>query len=558
MPRRRGNRQETAQDAGAPPQDLGPLRGSVKPENLLDVVPDALLGVDCGGVIRFVNRQSELLFGYERDDLLGAPVEMLVSESFRPVDLAQREGRVAATRSRTTSTSLKVAGRHREGTAFPVDVSLSDVGTDSGPLVIVAVRDMTPYRWADELRAVVEHSADAIIGTTADGVVTSWNPAASEMFGYAADEIIGRPVFLLSPDQGAEAEALLAQIRDGRTVEHHETIRVRKDGTALPVHLTLSPIYDAAGSVVGASATAHDMTAAGQAQRAARSMIESSLDSLVAISPEGKITDANEATVRLTGAPRDKLIGTSFSDYFTDPAKAEEIYQLVLAEGAAVDYPLTLHHRDGHEAPTEVRYNASVYRDDGGNVLGVFAAAREVTEQLRAQQEARHLAAVVEFSGESITSFSRDRLITSWNPAAERLFGYCHDEIVGTPASVMTPKDCKDEVDVVLEEVEAGRRVENFETVRIRKNGTVVPVSFSFAPVRDAGGAIIGVSAVARDLTAQKRDEATIAERHAADLDRLAELTRFNRQMVGRELKMAELKKENERLHKRLEEGGCR
>ena len=133
------------------------------------------------------------------------------------------------------------------------------------------------------------------------------------------------------------------------------------------------------------STIARDMTAARQAFNAARSMIESSLDSLVAISAEGKITDANQATVKLTGVPRDQLIGTSFSDYFTDPAKAEEIYQRVFTDGMAADYPLTLRHR--HETSTDVLYNASVYRDTAGNVLGVFAAARDVTEQMRAQRE---------------------------------------------------------------------------------------------------------------------------------------------------------------------------
>ena len=125
-------------------------------------------------------------------------------------------------------------------------------------------------------------------------------------------------------------------------------------------------------------------------------MIEASLDPLVAISPEGKITDANQATVKLTGVPRDKLIGTSFSNYFTDSEKAEEIYRRVLSEGMAVDYPLTLRHRDGHERLTEVLYNASVCRDAAGKVRGVFAAARDVTEQMRTQREAAERAAELE------------------------------------------------------------------------------------------------------------------------------------------------------------------
>src|SRR5665648_1014335 len=114
-------------------------------------------------------------------------------------------------------------------------------------------------------------------------------------------------------------------------------------------------------------------------------MIESSLDSLVSISPEGKITDANEATVKVTGVLREELIGTTFSDYFTEPEKANAIYQLVFDQGMAVDYPLTMRHRNGRL--TEVLYNASVYRATDGKVLGVFAAARDVAKQMQAQRE---------------------------------------------------------------------------------------------------------------------------------------------------------------------------
>jgi PAS domain S-box-containing protein len=149
--------------------------------------------------------------------------------------------------------------------------------------------------------------------------------------------------------------------------------------------LTASPIYDEAGAVIGAAAMPRDLTSAQNAVASARSMIESSLDSLVAIDPEGKITDVNHATVKVTGVPRDELIGTSFSRYFTDPDKADKIYTMAMKDGAALDYPLTMQHRDG--TLTEVRYNASVHRDAAGRVLGVFAAARDVTKQVQAARE---------------------------------------------------------------------------------------------------------------------------------------------------------------------------
>jgi PAS domain S-box-containing protein len=235
------------------------------------------------------------------------------------------------------------------------------------------------------LAAIVEHSNDAIIAKTPDGIVTCWNPAAERMYGYSSEEMLGQSIDRLSPEgRTGEIIFILARIKAGQPVEHFETVRVRKDGTVFPVLLTVSPIRDADGAVVGASSITRDVTKARQAFEAARSMIESSLDSLVAISPEGLITDANEALVKATGIPRQELIGTTFSDCFTEPEKAEKIYQLVFAVGMAVDYPLTLRHRDG--TLTEVLYNASVYRDAGGKVLGVFAAARDVTNQNQAQR----------------------------------------------------------------------------------------------------------------------------------------------------------------------------
>jgi len=123
-----------------------------------------------------------------------------------------------------------------------------------------------------------------------------------------------------------------------------------------------------------------------QASQYARSLLEASLDPLVTISPEGKITDVNEATESATGLGRDRLIGSNFSDYFTEPDKANAGYQKVISEGQVRDYPLTIRHTSGRT--TDVLYNATVYRNEAGHVEGVFAAARDVTE-LKAAQERR-------------------------------------------------------------------------------------------------------------------------------------------------------------------------
>lgn len=115
-----------------------------------------------------------------------------------------------------------------------------------------------------------------------------------------------------------------------------------------------------------------------------RSLIEASLDLLVTIGPDGKITDVNAATEAVTGYARGQLIGTDFSEYFTEPGKARAGYEQVFREGAVRDYPLEIRHRDGRL--TSVLYHAAVYRDDHGRVIGVFAAARDITERKRAEE----------------------------------------------------------------------------------------------------------------------------------------------------------------------------
>ena len=151
---------------------------------------------------------------------------------------------------------------------------------------------------------------------------------------------------------------------------------------------------DPAGKVVGAATIARDVSDEQQANERlrsaslyARSLIEASLDPLVTISPEGKITDVNEATEQVTGVARAQLIGTDFSDYFTEPERAREGYRRVFHEGFVRDYPLAIRNVSG--AVTDVLYNATVYRNDASEVVGVFAVARDVTERKRAEESLR-------------------------------------------------------------------------------------------------------------------------------------------------------------------------
>ena len=183
-----------------------------------------------------------------------------------------------------------------------------------------------------------------------------------------------------------------------------------------------------------------------------RSLIEASLDPLVTIAPDGHITDVNKATETVTGYPREELIGTDFSNYFTEPGKAKKGYLTVFKEGSVTDYPLEIRHRDGHITP--VLYNASVYRDESGEVAGVFAAARNITERKKAEEALRFASAynrsLIEASLDPLVTIAPDGRITDVNKSTEAVTGYPRDKLVGTDFSDYFTEPDRQKRDIVL------------------------------------------------------------------------------------------------------------
>ncbi|WP_424881636.1 PAS domain S-box protein [Streptomyces sp. SLBN-8D4] len=221
--------------------------------------------VDDAGIIKLVNAQTEALFGYAREDLLGRPVELLMPHRFRGQHGVHR-GRYAANRQvRPMGAGLDLHGLRKDGTEFPVEISLSPMETADGLLVSAAVRDVSDRKAAEarinELAALVESSQDAILANTLDGYITYWNAAAQRLYGYTAEEAIGRHVSMLSPAAlHGDINALLKRLRHGEKVEHFETLRVTKVGTLLDVDVTLWPTRDTQGKVVGACAIVRDIS----------------------------------------------------------------------------------------------------------------------------------------------------------------------------------------------------------------------------------------------------------------------------------------------------------
>ncbi|NUR40046.1 MAG: MEKHLA domain-containing protein [Streptomyces sp.] len=232
---------------------------------LLEAAPDAMVIVNDSGIIKLVNAQTEALFGYRREELLGHPVELLIPHRFRPHHTRHRGGYAANRQVRPMGAGLDLHGLRKDGTEFPVEISLSPLETADGLLVSAAVRDVSDRRAAEarinELAALVESSQDAILAKTLDGYITYWNAAAQSLYGYTAKEAIGRHVSVLAPrEKRGEVTALLQRLRHGEKVEHFETLRLTRGGELLDVDVTLWPTRDTGGRVVGACAIVRDIS----------------------------------------------------------------------------------------------------------------------------------------------------------------------------------------------------------------------------------------------------------------------------------------------------------
>jgi PAS domain S-box-containing protein len=543
---------------------------------------------------------------------------------------------------------------------------------------VAAAQDVTAEKQASQYaRSLIEASLDPLVTISPEGKITDVNEGSIKVTGVPREKLIGTDFsdYFTEPEKAREGyQQVFAR---GFVTDYPLTIR-HKDGLLTDVLYNASVYKDARGNVLGVFAAARDVTAQKQASQYARSLIEASLDPLVTISPEGKITDVNEGSIKVTGMPRETLVGTDFSDYFTEPDKAREGYQQVFARGFVTDYPLTIRHKGGRL--TDVLYNASVYKDAQGKVLGVFAAARDVTESKRVMKEFAETKNLLDNILQSSIKYSiigkdLDHRILSWNEGAHRNYGYAAEEILGKNSDILhVPEDVKSGAVKKLLDTAYEKGLAEGEFVRIRKDGarfaasvvvtrrndasgnpvgyllmssdisekrqaeerlrsasqyarslveasldplvTISPegkitdvneatikvtgipreeligtdfsnyfteperaregyqqvfakgsvtdypltirhrnrhlteVLYNASVYRDAHANVLGVFAAARDVTAQKRAEAEIAEQRSKELERLAELERFQKLTVGRELKMIELKKEIEELKK--------
>ncbi|WP_250006271.1 PAS domain S-box protein [Actinoplanes sp. M2I2] len=369
--------------------------------SLLDASPEAMVCVSSDGRIVHANNRAVELFRYRRDEMVGAAIETLVPGASRKVHVQHRNRYFATPSARPMGEGMLLTAQRKDGTEFPVDVSLSPVQAEGKRMVLAAIQDVTTRRFQAHtnarLAAIVESSNDAIVSKALDGTIQTWNSGAERLYGYTAQEMIGYDVTrLLPPDRLDEEKDLLARVTRGETMPQHETRRMRKDGRLIEVSLSMAPMRDDDGRIIGASTVAHDITARVKAEtrlRVEREQLEmimsAAADPFFSMDSDGVIREWNRQAEQVFGWPRERIIGCNVADTVLSGRYHRALERFLDGRWEwLLDRPteMVAVHHDGRELPVELTMWR--IRHDGLAQLHAFArdiSARRETEQALAQ-----------------------------------------------------------------------------------------------------------------------------------------------------------------------------
>lgn len=367
---------------------------------ILEATPDAIVVVAShDGQIVTVNAQAERLFGYERDELIGQSVDLLLPQGTRAEHRQHRQAFAADPRLRAMGAGLELVARRKDGHEIPVEISLSPLPTPAGLYVVSAIRDVTAKRQLDQerahLAAIVASSGDAIIGTLLTGEITSWNSAAERLYGYPASEAVGRSVsMLLPPDQMPQVEDILDRIRHGETIDSLQAIRITRDGRRITVALTISPVRDHNGEVIGAATIVRDLTqrlrdeaALHENQARFSGAFASAAIGMALVGLDGRFLQVNPSLCQLLGYSGEELQAMSFQVItHPDDLEADLVQVQRLLDGDIPSYSLEKRYLHQSGAVVWTLLSVSLVRDEAGTPLYFVSQVQDVTRTREAER----------------------------------------------------------------------------------------------------------------------------------------------------------------------------
>ncbi len=367
---------------------------------VIEPIPHAIVVANQQGKIVLLNRVTERLFGYSRQELLEQGIEILVPERFRAKHPDHPSAFFEDLRTYTMGTGHDFYGLRKDGTEIPIEIGLSPIETKEGLYVLVAIVDITERKRAEveaaRLAAIVEVSDEAIMHKTLEDILTAWNQGAERLYGYKADEVLGKSISLLvPPEKEDDLSYLTEQIKRGERVQHYEMVQMRKDGKRINVAITTSPVLDLAGHITGASIIAHDITKCKQAEERFRLVVEATPNAMIMVDRNGQIALVNKSTEQLFGYTQEELVGEKIEILGNSLARDWMLVLTSLRHRQAMEPERDLFglRKDGREISIEIGLNP-IEAEDGERFT--LVSIIDVTERKQTELVARARDAALE------------------------------------------------------------------------------------------------------------------------------------------------------------------
>jgi PAS domain S-box-containing protein len=517
----------------------------------LHSIGDAVITTDVEGRVSYMNPVAESLTGWTQSDALGEPLDSvfrIVNESSRqpvenPATRALRQGVVVGLANHTVLIQ-------KGGSECPIDDSAAPIRNEEGKVSgsVLIFRDVTAQRRMERERAgqlltarllasIIESSEDAIISKSLDGTIQTWNAAAERLFGYAADHAVGRHISLIIPSERlAEEDHIIASLRAGRRIEHFETERLRSDGRRILVSLTISPIRDDDGNVVGASKIVRDITHRRQAEQRERHLLEEAAAAnakfhaffeqgpLFAgiMDVSGTLLEANRLSWEACGYTRDQTVGKPFWDGPWWAPSATLVEQIragceLAAAGQIFRAEMPYFVAGGIERVADVTIQP--IRDNAGRVLFLAPTGVDITDRKRVEADREKFVTLVESSTDFIAMCDLNGVPFFVNRAGLDMVGLEDVEAARrVPASsFFFPEDQHRIMNEFLPSVLEKGHGEIEVRFRHFKTGEARWMAYKVLTLPDAAGRPIGYATVSQDVTERKQLTDNLA-RLAVDL----------------------------------------
>jgi PAS domain S-box-containing protein len=552
---------------------------------VLDTNRDAIISIDGSGRICLFNRSAEAIFGYAAADVVGRNVKVLMAEPYRREhDEYIRRYRETGV-PRAIGRIRAVEARRKNGEVFPVELSVTETPVDGDVIYTAVLRDVTDRKEAEEAlrrerdfaERLIQAAPMIVLVLDPQGRVVRFNRYLEEVSGYSLEETRGADWFetFLPARDRENVRQIFSHVIGHDPVRSNINPIVTKGGVEREIEWHSRTLRDGQGRIIGLLAVGQDITGRRRAERrlstqyaVTRALAESgSFADTVPLLLEsigrgagceiGEFweIDERDGALRLRGAwhapyvaarafldderahplaPGEGLPGRVHesgepvwvSDLTADAKLAQRAAVRRLGLRAGFGFPVG---RPEARVGAMVFFSRRIQEPQRDWVKMLDALTRQIgdfIERKRMEGERSELAAIVASSEDAIIGRTPEGIITSWNAGAEKLYGYAAAEAVGRSVALLLPPDRRDELDHILQRTRRGESIDQYETVRVRRDGSRVDVSLSVSPIRDAEGRVVGASAIARDITERKRVEAALSElqRLAQQRERLADV----------------------------------